>query len=907
MLGFGFNKTKVMASAERYIQQGKLGNAITEYQKILKNDTRDVTVLNTVGDLHARLNQVEEATECFQEVAETYAGTGFTVKAIAVYKKLSKLNPGNLDYVLKLGELYKAQGLLNDARSQYSQAADSKLRSGNTEEGTKLYEKILELDPENLALQTKLADLYLRLSRNPQASDLLLRLAENALRRGVLDGAEHALGRLTTMLPNDPKVLELKGRVALERGNPAQAAEFLENLPALQSTESGLQLLSTVYLQSGRIEKAVPVAKKLLVDFSHPEFLASCCDSLISSHRIAEALQLFTEFSDRLLSPTVIEKLQGCIVALREDPDALESLKKLLENAGDTTHSIEILELVAHASVQKGNLEHARDLYQQLMRLEPQDETHQHNYRQLQTGLETPSATGEEDSPTSAETATSTGDLYPEELEEKIRTALVEAELFENYDKSSGKAVASLEAALADAPFDLRLNQQLALLYARDQRFADAAHCCEKVDQGLSVSGKKEQAREYAEMAAQYRAQADDETAQNEVVEASQQPVEPLAAKDHTPVSPPNPDPSTGRSFDRGPEEIDLSDEWERVSSQPVSEAASIDSDQAGEIVEEIRFYLTELLLREASFAIQHLSEVDPHNPELPGLRKQLAAKDGASTPPAATPAVPVEEIEIEPPTFAAPAPASASGDSTPATGAGAIPSNLGEFVSQLETSLGSDFALTKPPASSTAKPAPATPQVEANATQASPSPADMATPSGAELASPQLQTGPPAAAADDSPSQASADNINPLLSDVFQEFKEEMEAGTATEQDPETHYSLGLAFKEMGLVEEAIGEFQKVCQAIDQGQPFSQTIQAYTWLAHCLVSKGVPEASFKWYQRALLAAPDEEVKTAIYYELGQAYEAAGQKPEALKCFLEVYASNIDHRDVAERIRGLKS
>jgi tetratricopeptide (TPR) repeat protein len=898
-----------MASAERYIQQGKLGNAITEYQKILQHDTRDVTVLNTVGDLHARLNQAEKATEYFQEVAETYARTGFTVKAIAVYKKLSKLNPGNLDYVLKLGELYRQQGLHNDARSQYTQAADSLLRSGNTEEGTHLFEKILELDPENLALQTKLADLYLRLSHNLKASDLLLRLAENSLRRGVLDGAELALGRLATMLPNDPRVLELKGRVALERGNPAQAADFLENLPALQSTEAGLQLLSKVYLQSGRIEKAVPVAKKLLVDFSQPEFLASCCDSLISSHRVAEALQLFTEFSDRLLSPAVVEKLQGCIAPLREDPVALESLKKLLENAGDTTHSIEILELVAHASVQKGNLEHARDLYQQLMRLEPQDENHQRNYQQLLTRLETSGATGKENSPASAPTATSADQAYPEEMEEEIRTALAEAELFENYDKSSGKAVRSLEAALAGAPFDLRLNQHLASLYARGQRFADAAHCCEKVNQVLSVSGKKEQAREYAEMAARYRTQADTEMAQNEAVETSPQPVEPPAAKDHAPVSPLSLAPSTGRSFDRGPEEIDLSDEWERVSAQPASEVASIDSGQAGEIVEEIRFYLTELLLREASFAIQHLSEVDPHNPELPALQKQLAAKSGASAPPAATPAVPVEEIEIELPKFAVAAPASASGNSTPATGAGAIPSNLGEFVSQLETSLGSEFALTKPPASSTAKPAPATPQAKAGsgATPVSPSPADMATLSGAELAYPQRQSGPPAVAADEPSSQAAADNINPLLSDVFQEFKQEMEAGTATEQDPETHYNLGLAFKEMGLVEEAIGEFQKVCQAIDQGQPFSQTIQAYTWLAHCLVSKGVPEASFKWYQRALLAAPNEEVKTAIYYELGQAYEAAGQKAEALKCFLEVYASNIDHRDVAERIRGLKT
>ena len=148
---------------------------------------------------------------------------------------------------------------------------------------------------------------------------------------------------------------------------------------------------------------------------------------------------------------------------------------------------------------------------------------------------------------------------------------------------------------------------------------------------------------------------------------------------------------------------------------------------------------------------------------------------------------------------------------------------------------------------------------------------------------------------------------MNSLLSDVFQEFKQEMEAGEANEQDPETHYNLGLAFKEMGLVEEAIGEFQKVCQAIDQGLPFSQAIQAYTWLAQCLVSKGVPEASFKWYQRALLAAPDEQIGIAIYYELGQAYETAGQKSEALKAYLEVYASNIDFREVAIRIRELKS
>ena len=49
---FGFNKQKVLATAEKYVQQAKLQNAISEYDKILKNDPKDLTVTNTVGDLH---------------------------------------------------------------------------------------------------------------------------------------------------------------------------------------------------------------------------------------------------------------------------------------------------------------------------------------------------------------------------------------------------------------------------------------------------------------------------------------------------------------------------------------------------------------------------------------------------------------------------------------------------------------------------------------------------------------------------------------------------------------------------------------------------------------------------------------------------------------------------------------
>src|ERR1700720_1237335 len=125
--GFGFNKQKALSAAEKFVQQGKLPNAITEYEKVLNADPKDLTVLNTVGDLYSRLGNSEKAVECFKSVGDAYASQGFTVKAIAMYKKLSKLK-SSLECALRLAELYTPQGLFNDARAQYLQVAEEFLR-----------------------------------------------------------------------------------------------------------------------------------------------------------------------------------------------------------------------------------------------------------------------------------------------------------------------------------------------------------------------------------------------------------------------------------------------------------------------------------------------------------------------------------------------------------------------------------------------------------------------------------------------------------------------------------------------------------------------------------------------------------------------------------------------------------
>ncbi|MFZ0805043.1 MAG: tetratricopeptide repeat protein, partial [Candidatus Sulfotelmatobacter sp.] len=175
---FGFNKQKVLATAEKYVQQGKLQNAISEYEKVLKNDSKDLTVTNTVGDLYSRLGEVDKATDCFKNVGDAYASQGFTVKAIAMYKKIGKLKP-SLESLLKLAELYTQQGLFNDARAQYLQVAEEFLKAGELENAVRIFQKILEMDPENSNMRIRLAEVYVRLGKKTEAWEIFMAAAES--------------------------------------------------------------------------------------------------------------------------------------------------------------------------------------------------------------------------------------------------------------------------------------------------------------------------------------------------------------------------------------------------------------------------------------------------------------------------------------------------------------------------------------------------------------------------------------------------------------------------------------------------------------------------------------------------------------------------------------------------------
>jgi tetratricopeptide (TPR) repeat protein len=1031
--GFGFNKQKVLSAAEKFVQQGKLPNAIAEYEKILKADPKDLTVTNTVGDLYSRLGESEKAIDCFKSVGDAYATQGFTVKAIAMYKKLAKVKP-SLESTLRLAELYTQQGLFNDARAQYLQVAEEFLRAGQLEQAVRIFQKTLEMDPDNVSMRMKLAEVYIRLNKKNEAWQIFSSAAEALRAKGALAQAEEILQRMLTLDPSNGYALLMRGRTQFDSGDFESAIESLERVADLDSHPDGLKILLQAYLQVGRLNDAGALATKLATVHNDTPAIMSYAASLVAGGQFEDALQVYVEYSDRLLSSDsdkVLESLHGMISHVRDNPAALETLIDLFNKAGEQTHLTEVYELLAHAYVQSGEFERSRDYYLKLTQLEPQNQLHTKNYQQvlakLGTATESRFITAEEGSVLVDEleaTAPFVDQRYPDETALAVRAALTDAELFISYNMPT-KALGPLLSVLPKAPRDLRVNQRLAALHTRASRFPEAAVCCRTLESIYHDAGQPDEASRYGELAAKYEERAS--TAAPEETLPIEVQVHPTPVQYVAPVEPDQDAAGAGLWFQTPaahapvahssspaaePEEfavpvapptseIDLSQEWEEdvVVESPVApphqEVAAAprpaDPKVIRETIEEIRFYVANGMTDEAFACLAKLGQLGADHATLAKVQEEITAAAAApaheeaihapvveeepaeevSVPPVvevayhapaqevAQPAQPepdalgdfVSELEssfgeeapaeaapvqaapptpepkLKPAAAPPPKPAPQPAEVAPAAAQADI---LGDFVSELEESLGSDFTPQAPAApekpktqpwpvpapQAEPKPAPVVAKAPPAKTPSAPAtPVPPAAMAAAATASPSMETPvpsshvrvvPPSAASGGSsfPAEAGID-----LADMFGELKQELEEDTArADEDPETHYNLGVAFREMGLLDEAISEFQKVCQAVEHGHKFSQLIQTYTWLAQCFLDKGVPEAAIRWYEQALkLPDLDQESRVALHYELASSYETAHDRNSALNHFMVVYGNNIDYRDVADRIKALKS
>jgi tetratricopeptide (TPR) repeat protein len=131
--------------------------------------------------------------------------------------------------------------------------------------------------------------------------------------------------------------------------------------------------------------------------------------------------------------------------------------------------------------------------------------------------------------------------------------------------------------------------------------------------------------------------------------------------------------------------------------------------------------------------------------------------------------------------------------------------------------------------------------------------------------------------------------------------FRQHVESQIAPE-DYGARYDLGIAYREMGLVDEAIAELQLASR--DPGR----FVDCASLLAGCFLEKGLPALAVRWLERGLATVtPRDAARHALQYELGHALETAGEARRALETFTELYGEAAGHRDVAARVQRLRA
>ena len=225
-----FDKTKAMRNAERHVAQGKIRAAIAEYRAVVDNDPRDVATLNMLGDLHNKNADKREAVDCYMKVAEHYNTQGFAQKAIAIYNKVSRLQPDSIEVTTKLAELYALKGSLHEARAHYTIVAEHYEKKGRRLEALSMWKQIAHLDPNNTEVCQSLAESYLKEGHLEEAADAFAEAGARLVRKGSHEEAIVALMKGHEMRPGDLRILTGLVNANSAIGRVGEAVKMLEEI-----------------------------------------------------------------------------------------------------------------------------------------------------------------------------------------------------------------------------------------------------------------------------------------------------------------------------------------------------------------------------------------------------------------------------------------------------------------------------------------------------------------------------------------------------------------------------------------------------------------------------------------------------------------------------------------------------
>ncbi len=372
------DKSTIIKEAKKYLARGQIDKAIFEWEKLIK-DYPDAATFNTLGDLYVKKGDKANAVTSFHKAANLFRHEGFSLKALALYKKILNIKPSDAESLLSLGELNEEKGLTTDAIKYYLATADTLSKEGNKEKLLEIYEKILTLSPSNIPLRTKVAEIYAKEGLATESSKQYFHLAklfsekddtEKAMdyykkaldiqpllkeaiigmndlyeRTGKLDQAIEQMNEACSLFPDDTEIHLRCAQLCITTNKSNEAQDHLLKVTETEPTNvKARKLLGDLFLHQGDKENA------------WKEYLP-VLDEMILNEKFDDAIQLLDSFKD--IDPI-------------ETGKRLVSLYRQLDEQAQVANELIALGDVFTAQNMK---KEALDCYKEASEITPEDET----------------------------------------------------------------------------------------------------------------------------------------------------------------------------------------------------------------------------------------------------------------------------------------------------------------------------------------------------------------------------------------------------------------------------------------------------------------------------------------------------------------------------------------------------
>ena len=483
-------REKVMQAAEKLVARGKISQAIKEYRKLLRETPNDANMLNRVGDLYARQDKLDEAVALFQKIAEGYGREGFFVKAIAIYKKIIRLDPTQIDIYERLAELYHRQGLVSEARSQYQVLADYHQKHADMPATIEIHRKMADLEPSDPSPRVKLAELYLKEGLVEETIGEYQRIAEVMLQHERVEEATKVYLRALDVDSEDLAFISEAVLRLREEGEHEAATVVFQAAVELNPEAAKLAERMREHEEAAAREAAAAAEPDVeVVDVTSDEGPGGTPDQVS-----AEELEEIEASSDI----GGVEVTDDGTFVIDLDAEAEVEVGDLDDELGDEAAATALtesqdaeevgLELEDEFEVDLGRLETAGDestaedpmasidALAASLGLEDDAEV-----EVVDEGVQADSATAlEGDEPADATPAPEAEEPPKDTVETQLAELLAEAEVFGKYGLES-KAVRRLEQAIELKPSHLESHRRLLLLHIKRDNEADVIQAADRM------------------------------------------------------------------------------------------------------------------------------------------------------------------------------------------------------------------------------------------------------------------------------------------------------------------------------------------------------------------------------------------------------------------------------------------